>query len=275
MKSYKINGHTLGYNNVLAVYDPVYDPYNLLNLPDKTIRVKFKSGFTPDKYFGDTRTLVDSTNNIWDIYKASDSWRHFFQSKYETLEVLGANTTNVTSMHGMFDGCSSLSSVALFNTSNVTDVHNMFDHCSALSSVPLYDTSNMTNMDYMFARCATLTSIPLFDTSNATSMNGMFMYNRSLTSVPLFDTSNVTEIGSMFRDCSALKTIPMFDTSNIHSMYMTFYRCGNVESGISAFYQQVSTQTNPPTYHTSAFSYCGVNTTQGAAELALIPGDWK
>lgn len=264
----------LSYNNVLAAYEPVYDPYNLLNLPANTIRVKFRSGFTPNEYLGDTRTLVDSTNNIWDIYKESDRWYQLFHNKYDTLEVLGANTTNVTYMYGLFDGCSALSSVALFDTSNVTNMNYMFNSCSALSSVPLYDTYNVSSMVCSFARCASLRTVPQFNTTNVTSMSDMFMYNRSLSSVPLFETNKVASMKGMFRDCSALKSIPLFDTTNVTAINMMFYRCGNVESGISSFYQQVSTQGYVPS-HTSAFSYCGVNTTQGAAELALIPTGWK
>jgi len=53
-----------------------------------------------------------------------------------------------------------------------------------------------------------------------------------------------------------------------------FHSCANVESGALALYQQASTQTTIPT-HTQAFRDCGSNTVTGAAELALIPDDWK
>ena len=42
------------------------DPYNPLGLPPYTIRVKFKSGYTPT--MGDAQTLVDANENVWDIY---------------------------------------------------------------------------------------------------------------------------------------------------------------------------------------------------------------
>lgn len=127
------------------------DPYNPLGLPPNTIRVKFKSGYTPN--MGDTRTIVDSTNNVWDIYKASNDWYNFFYYNLDLLEVLGANTTNVTNMYNTFVNCYSLTTVPLFDTSNVTSMYRMFYDCRSLTSVPLFNTSKVTNMTLMLAQC--------------------------------------------------------------------------------------------------------------------------
>jgi surface protein len=138
------------------------------------------------------------------------------------------------------------------NSSGVTNMRAMFDWCISLSTVSLFDTSNVTNMSAMFADCGrVLTSVPLFDTSNVTNMSGMFGYTLYLKSIPLFDTSKLIDMTGMF------------------------YHCYNVESGALAFYQQVSTQTNPPPDHGQAFKDCGKDTVTGAAELAQIPDDWK
>ena len=51
--------------------------------------------------------------------------------------------------------------------------------------------------------------------------------------------------------------------------------CNNVESGALALYNQLSTQTTPPSNHSQTFYDCGSNTTTGAAELAQVPSDWK
>ena len=75
------------------------DPYNPLDLPTNTIRCKFTNGYTPD--MGETQTLVDSTNNVWDIYKASNNWTSLFSSNTNLLEVLGANSSNVINMYKM------------------------------------------------------------------------------------------------------------------------------------------------------------------------------
>ena len=113
------------------------------------------------------------------------------------------------------------------------------------------------------------------DTSGVTNMNCLFQLCTALTTVPLFDTSNVTGMNSMFSDCTSLTNIPLFDTSKVNQMSGTFAFCWSVQSGALALYNQVSSQTTPPTQHYSTFRDCGVNTTTGAAELAQIPSDWK
>lgn len=127
------------------------DPLNPLNLPANTIRVKFSSGYIPA--MGDTQTLVDSTNNVWDIYKESNDWGELFRSNTAILEVLGANTTNVTRMVNMFNECHNLTYVSLFDTSNITSMSGMFYQCYNLTSIPLFDTSKVTSMNYTFYNC--------------------------------------------------------------------------------------------------------------------------
>lgn len=124
---------------------------NPLNLPANTIRVKYSSGNTP--YRGTTQTLVDSTNNIWDVYIQDNNWGSLFNGDYNLLEVLGANTTNVTETRQMFEYCRSLSSVQLFDTSNVTRMAGMFKECQSLTSIPLYDTANVDDMSEMCKNC--------------------------------------------------------------------------------------------------------------------------
>lgn len=144
--------------------------YNPLNLPPNTIRVKFKSGYTPT--MGDSQTLVDSTNNVWDIYKESNVWSRLFRNVKNLTEVLGANTSNVTAMDRMFYA-TDLSSIALFDTSKVTDMSYMFDS-TRLSSVPLFDTSSCIYLTTMFCSCIMLISVPLLDTSSCIDMEAMF-----------------------------------------------------------------------------------------------------
>ena len=248
------------------------DP-NPLNLPAYTIRVKFKSGYTPA--MGDTQTLVDSTNNVWDIYKASNNWTSLFSSNTNLLEVLGANSSNVINMYKMFYGCYYLTTVPLFDTSSVTNMYYMFRGCTSLSSVPLFDTSSVTDMSSMLYGCSLITTVPLFDTSSVTNMNMMFFSCGSLTSVPLFDTSSVTNMYKMFYNCYNLTTVPLFNTSNVTDIGSMFYGCTRVQSGALALYQQASSQATPPSAHSQTFYNCGSNTTTGAAELAQIPSDWK
>ena len=156
---YTINNHLYKKNNAFVGYSnnaPI-DPYNPLNLPPNTIRIKFISGYGPN--MGDVRTLVDSTNNVWDIYKQSNNWSSLFKGwTTQLLEVLGANTTNVTNMREMFTNCATLTNVQLFDTSNVTDMCSMFQGCSSLTSIPLFDTSKVTLMNFAFYNCVNVES---------------------------------------------------------------------------------------------------------------------
>ena len=108
------------------------DPYNPLNLPPYTIRCKFSSGYTPD--MGDSQTLVDASDNVWDITLNNTVWGSLFLGNTNIIEVLGANTTGVTDMSWTFYGCSSLTSVPLFDTSSCTNMSSMFRNCFLVQS---------------------------------------------------------------------------------------------------------------------------------------------
>lgn len=203
---YKHNGNIITNNTgqwLTGGSTPV-DPYNPLGLPPNTIRVKFKSGYTPT--MGDSQTLVDSTNNIWDIYKGSNDWSKLFRNIRNLTEVLGANTTNVTDMSRMFYA-TDLSSVALFDTSKVTDMSYMFDS-TRLSSIPLFDTSSCIYLTTMFCSCSMLVSVPLLDTSSCVDMEAMFdgCYNVQSGALALYQqastqTNPPSNHSHTFRNC--------------------------------------------------------------------------
>lgn len=252
----KYNGKVITYNDKWIKEPgtgPVPDPYNPLNLPPNTVRIRTNDGNAPSKSSAqyETATLVPGTTDNYDVYKSGISFNDLLKQSTNVIEVLGANTTGITSMR------------------------NMFYNCTELTTVALFDTSNVTNMSQVFTQCSSLTSIPLFNTSNATNMYGIFDDCTSLTSVPLLDTSNVKTMSYAFADCWSLTSIPLFNTSKVTDINAAFLRCYNVQSGALALYQQASTQTNPPTNHQYAFRECGKDTQTGAEELAQIPSAWK
>ena len=68
------------------------------------------------------------------------------------------NTSNVTNMASMFDGCYSLTSLDLssFNTTSVTDMKMMFYGCTNLTTIYVrsgWSTANVTESSYMFEGC--------------------------------------------------------------------------------------------------------------------------
>ena len=150
------------------------------------------------------------------------------------------DTSNVTDMHSMFAGCSSLTSLDLsgFDTSNVTYMSYMFQMCDNLSNVDLssFSTSNVTNMRSTFESCGSLIRLDLtsFDTSKVTDMNSMFYECGSLTQLNLtsFDTSKVTDMAFMFTSCNSLISLDLsnFDTSNVTNMLWMFGLCYDLTS---------------------------------------------
>ena len=205
------------------------------------------------------------------VYLNEDSGNMFGRSEYADrikniidIDTSNFDTSNVTSMLGMFSGMSNLTSLDLsnfntenvetmqemfflashlnalnlssFNTRKVRNMPNMFHRVSSLTSLNLsnFDTSNVTSMLGMFSGMSNLTSLDLsnFNTSNATSMNTMFYGMSSLTSLNLsnFDTSNVTSMGYMFFDMSSLTSLDLssFNTSNVTNMDSMFASMHNL-----------------------------------------------
>lgn len=254
--SYSVTGATLKNTNQLDignsdvyVHGNFIDPYNPLGLPPFTIRLKYEGTVPSTPNYG-TATLVDATQNIWDVTYNSTRWTNLLYDEDSLIEVLGANTTGVVDMARMFGDCNKLQRVALFDTSSVTDMSSLFGLCPQLISVPLFDTHNVTDIAAMFAQCSVLRTIPLFDTSNVT------------------DAANFADY------CYELRHVPLFNMPKVTRTYQMFYCCFKVESGAYDLYRHLSSLPNLIT-HAGTFGACGRDTVTGAAELAQIPSDWK
>jgi surface protein len=281
--------------NALSI-SPV-DPYNPLNLPPYTIRLKFNNGVTPTFAKG-TGVQVSSSPNVWDLTYENTDWDLILDNQDDLLEILGANTTGVTSMGAAFRGCSYLTKTALFDTSAVTWVAEMYGYCQVLENAPLYDLSNAERAEYMYEQCWGLTSIPPYDLSkvrdagnmfynchfvtsfptfnlsSCTTAWNMFSYCESATSISVLNTSHITNMSGMFSYCKQLTQIPALDTSSATNVNYLLKDCFRVQSGSLALYNQLSTQTNPPSSHSDCFSNCGSYSQTGRDELAQIPTSW-
>ena len=106
------------------------------------------------------------------------------------------------------------------------------------------------------------------------NLTACFSSCSALENLTLVGGSNVTNYGSMCSGCSSLKTVPHVDTTSATNVTAMFLNCSAVESGALALYQQMSSQTTPPSSYADCFSNCGSNTVTGAAELAQIPSSW-
>ena len=214
------------------------------------------SGLTIEETDSSTSTTVNkSLYNLYIVSEApifvpTNSSNIFSFYKYENSKYISNlisinfnnnfNTSKVTNMSNMFDGCSSLTNLDLssFNTSKATSMSYMFYGCSSLTNLDLsnFNTSNVAIMNYMFYSCSSLTNLDLsnFNTSKVTDMSSMFQNCSSLTSLDLsnFNTSNVTNMESMFYSCSSLTNLDLsnFNTSNVTNMYYMFCDCSSLTS---------------------------------------------
>ena len=134
------------------------------------------------------------------------------------LNIIGLdklNTSNVTTMKGMFAVNSSLGDLDLsnFDTSKVTDMSYMFHALKGTDTINLssFITNKVTDMTYMFSgywhanrgdynSISNIIGLSNFNTSNVTSMKGMFYGIPNITSLNLtnFNTSKVTDMSYMF-----------------------------------------------------------------------------
>ena len=91
------------------------------------------------------------------------------------------------------------------DSSRVTGMTSMFQGCSGLKKAPALDTRNVKNMSGMFQGCTSLLEAPKLDTRNLEFAAEMFSGCRSLVKVPDMNTSKTVGLAEMFYNCSALK----------------------------------------------------------------------
>ena len=150
------------------------------------------------------------------------SWMFAWFTNLETIDFGGClDTSGVTDMGYMFEGCSSLTSLDLsgFDTAKVTDMYAMFYNCSSLTSLDLsgFDTANVMDMRWMFGWCSNFPSLDLssFDTPKVTAVAYMFYGCSNLTTLDIsgFNISNVTyeNMEFMIADCPKLTQLKCTD----------------------------------------------------------------
>lgn len=264
-------------NQISIDWGGKFDDYNPAGLTANTIRIKYAQGETPTA--GDTQTLVDADENIWDIYKSSNSWNEIFFNDANLLEVLSANITSITSMSAAFCGCTNLSKVCSLNLPNNKSGSQMFKDCTSLTAISKIKTDPITTASYMFSGCTSLVSVGMIKAGyNLSSTPHMFDGCTALVKANLssFTLYSVTDATAMFKNCHSLTKIPSlsFNLSYLKYIDNLFQNCYSVSSGALSLYERLSQSTIIIT-HFSVFENCGRDTQTGAAELAQIPDDWK
>ena len=159
-------------------------------------------------------------------------WFTSFQSLEGIEGIEHLNTSETTSMEGMFYGCVVKNNMNLsaHNTSKVKNMSNMF-YNAQIPSVSLsgLDCSEVTDMEAMFMN-ASISQIDLtgLRTSKLTSMGSMFEGCQIKDNLDLsgFNTEKVTSMSSLFKNCTATDIcLASFKTPNVTDMSSMFEGC--------------------------------------------------
>ena len=175
---------------------------------------------------------------------------YMFYYMYQLTTITGIenlNTSSVTSMHSMFEGCSNLRNIDLsgFNTENVTNMGAMFFSCNRLTSIDVshFNTENVTSMYAMFTGCRGLASLDLsnLNTANVIDMSFMFTGCNQLSSLDLsnFSTGKVRSMQFLFQNCTKLSTIyagEAWSTTTVNSSENMFQNCTSLVGGKGTTY---------------------------------------
>lgn len=102
--------------------------------------------------------------------------------------------------------------IPLIDTSKVTNMSYMFQGCTSLTTIPQLDTSKVTIMSYMFQDCTSLTTIPQLDTSAVTNMMNMFNSCTSLTDDSLNNILAMLTNATAYTRTKTLKYIGLSET---------------------------------------------------------------
>ena len=159
-------------------------------------------------------------------------WFISFQSLEGIEGIEHLNTSETTSMEGMFYGCvvKNKMNLSALNTSKVKNMSNMF-YNAQIPSVSLsgLDCSEVTDMEAMFMN-ASISQIDLtgLRTSKLTSMGSMFEGCQIKDNLDLsgFNTEKVTSMSSLFKNCTATDIcLTSFTTPNVTDMSSMFEGC--------------------------------------------------
>ena len=151
--------------------------------------------------------------------------------KYNFQIVINANMTN---MEGFFEKCSNIIFLDFsnFNTSNVTNMSFMFNGCNKLKEIKginKFITNKVLKMNCMFQQCYELEYLDLtsFNTINVNNMECMFnkcFKLKEIKGINKFNTSEVKNMNLISHDCKELESLGLsnFNTSKVTIMSYMF-----------------------------------------------------
>lgn len=218
---------------------------NIENLADSILSVPSGGGSAEDYIYLDKTVTGTSGSNVnWGplikkiIVKhiRGTTARYLFYNFYgEEIDMANCIIDNtVTNMSNLCYGCASLIKINLSNidTSNITTMASMFNGCSKLEEIigiENLNTENVTNFVQTFYRCSVLKELNLsnWKVQNLTSGIGSMFYLckglKKIDGISNWDVSNCTSFTEVFTACSKLQELDLSGwQNNIATNYTNF-----------------------------------------------------
>lgn len=184
-------------------------------------------------------------------------------------------TNSLTSLAGMFENDTSVTSIAFDPTidlTHITTTSRMCYGCNALTSVTLPNGTAADIADRMFYSCQSLASVSLPASFAPTSCSSMFDSCRSLARVTVPAAMRPTNCQRMFAACYSFEELPHLDTSlaaNINSMFSDAGASKSVAPAVTMVYN-FSTATNiSGVFGSYDIGYGGRGATQASVDNIL------
>ena len=182
---------------------------------------------------------INETNDLSEMFNKCDCLSRIIINNNKW------DTSNVTTMSGMFYGCKALEflpDISKWKTNKITDLSSMFEGCETLesfSNISNWNVDNVKNMSNMFCGCESLEHLPDFSewsTNNLENIDSIFQNCKNLNSLEgleKWDMSKVINMSYVFKDClsiTKLKDISIWNTKKVTSFSYMFADCKSLTS---------------------------------------------
>lgn len=139
------------------------------------------------------------------------------------------DTTDFTFMFGNCKKLEEIKNIEYIDTSNATSIQGMFGYCYLLKNINLvnFDTKKVSNMIETFVHCTSLEELDLstWNTENVTNTRAMFGGCSNLKTIYVSDKWNndkVTISNNMFNKCNHLVGKISYDSTKVDITYANY-----------------------------------------------------
>lgn len=166
-----------------------------------TITTNTTTTIEPDEGYDGLKSVEVTTNVVGDYntkVNTKPSDRNGNDSLViNVLELPEFDFANYTSIQSFFSGCYKITTAPqLKNTSQVTSMLGLFNNCQSLVNVPVYDVSSVTTMAMMFFHCYELSNDSLNNILYMCShVASNYTANKTLANIGLDSTQATTCTG--------------------------------------------------------------------------------